>query len=216
MPELDFELLDAEVLPFAVGPTMIFKLQMRNGVPGERIQSIMLNVQIRLEALRRHYDPATETRLLALFGEPQRWGSTLRSVLWTTTTALVPGFVDSAVVQIPIACSYDVEVAGIKYLFALEDGDVPVIFLFSGTIFYEGEGGALRVAQIPWEKEATFRFPVSLWREMMDRYFPNTAWLRLRRDVFDRLYAYMAQQTLPTWDAAVEQLLSVRPGEVER
>lgn len=42
---------------------------------------------------------------------------------------------------------------------------------------------------------------------MMEHYFPNSAWLRLRKDVFDQLYAYKAQQGLPTWEATLENLL---------
>jgi hypothetical protein len=36
---------------------------------------------------------------------------------------------------------------------------------------------------------------------------PNTAWLNLRKDVFDRLLAYKSPRALPTWEQAVESLL---------
>jgi hypothetical protein len=215
MPELSFGVVDADILPFAAGPTMIFKLRVQNAVPDEQIHSIMLRTQIRIEATRRHYNAATEARLLELFGEPHRWGETLRSLLWTQTTTLVPPFSDSAVVELLVACTYDFEVAGAKYFYALEDDEVPLLFLFSGTIFYAGEAG-LQIGQIPWEKEAAFRLPIAVWKGMMDRYFPNSAWLRLHKDVFDRLYSFKGRMALPTWDAAIERLLQTSEAELER
>jgi hypothetical protein len=215
VPDLDFHIAGAEVLPFAAGPTMLFKVGIANATEGEQIHSIMLRTQIRLDVTRRHYDAETEARLLELFGEPHRWGETLRSLLWTNATTIVPRFEGSAVAELPITCTYDFDVAAAKYFHSLEDGEVPLLFLFSGTIFYAQDGRArLQIAQIPWEREASFRLPIELWREMMDHYFPNSAWLRLRKDVFDRLYAYKARRAFPTWEHALESLLP--PAEVER
>jgi len=216
MPELDFGVADAEVLPFAAVPTMLFKLHIRNRVADEQIHSILLRTQVRIEVTRRHYDAETEARLVELFGAPHRWGDTLRSLLWTNAVTVAPGFTGSAVAELPIACSYDFEVAAAKYFYALEDGEVPLLFLFSGTVFYRGDEGGLQVAQIPWEKEASFRFPAALWTEMMDRYFPNSAWLRVRKDVFDRLYSYKARRALPSWEDALDELLREREAEVGR
>lgn len=215
MPDLDFQIIDAEPLPFAAAPTMLFKARIGNRIEGEQIQSIMLRVQIRIEVTRRRYDAATEARLVELFGEPERWGETLRSLLWTHSSAIVPRFEQSVVAELPVACTYDFEVAGAKYFYALEDGDVPLLFLFSGTVFYS-DGGSLQIAQIPWDKEALFRLPVRAWREMMDGFFPNSAWLRIRKDTFDRLYDYRARRGLATWEATIEDLLKRSTAEVER
>lgn len=213
MPDLSFAMLDAEALPFAASPTLLFKLRLANAVVDEQVHSIMLRVQIRIEPARRHYDRAAEGRLLELFGPAHLWGETLRSLLWTHATVLVPPFTGSIVAELPITCTYDFEVAAAKYFYALADGDVPLLFLFSGTVFYRSGDGALQVAQIPWENEASFRLPMRVWREMMDRYFPDSAWLRLRKDVFDRLYAYRMRHALPTWEHALEQLLrAAEPG----
>ena len=135
MPDLDFGVVDAEVLPFAAGPTMLFKLHIQNAVVVERIHSIMLRAQVRIEPTRRHYDPETEARLLELFGAPHQWGETLRSLLWTHATTIVPRFSGSTIAELPIVCTYDFEVAAAKYFYALEDGAVPLLFLFSGTVF---------------------------------------------------------------------------------
>ncbi len=140
----------------------------------------------------------------------------MRSLLWTHTTLQVPPFSESTVVDMPVACTYDFEVVAAKYLHALEEGEVPLEFLFSGTVFYAGEGGWLQTARISWEKEAEFRLPVRLWKETMEHYFPNSAWIRLRKDAFDRLYDYKARRGLPTWEAAVEALLRASEQEVER
>jgi len=143
------------------------------------------------------------------------WGETLRSLLWTHATTVVPRFTDSIVADLPIPCSYDFDVAAAKYFYALEDGEVPLLFLFSGTVFYMAGEGPLQITQISWEKEAPFRLPVGVWKKMMDHYFPNSAWLRMRKDVFDRLYAYKARQALPSWDDALDRLLGESEMEAE-
>ncbi len=215
MPDLVFGVEGAEVLEFAAVPSLLFKLRIEN-LEEEPIRSVALNTQIRIAATQRHYDPAEQERLLELFGEPHRWGSTLRSLLWTHTTLQVPPFSGSTVVDMPVPCTYDLEVIGSKYFYALEEGEVPLEFLFSGTVFYAGADGRLQVARISWEKEAEFRLPVRVWKEMMEHYFPNSAWIRLHKDAFDQLYNYKVRRGLPTWEAAVEALLRASEQEVER
>ena len=215
MPDLDFRVEGAEVLEFAAVPSLLFKLRIENGEE-EPIRSVALNTQIRIAATQRHYDTMEQERLLEVFGEPNRWRNTLRSLLWTHTVLQVPPFSGSTVVDMPVPCTYDLEVIAAKYFYALEDGEVPLEFLFSGTVFYAGEDRRLQVARISWEKEAEFRLPVRLWKEMMERYFPNSAWIRLRKDAFDRLYDYKAHRGLPTWEAVIEALLHTSEQEVER
>jgi hypothetical protein len=215
VPNLDFRVAGAEVQEFAAVPSLLFKLRVEN-LEEEPIRSVALNTQIRIAATQRHYDSAEQERLLELFGEPSRWKDTLRSLLWTHTVLQVPAFSGSTVADMPVPCTYDLEVVAAKYFYALEDGEVPLEFLFSGTVFYAGADGRLQVERIPWEKEAEFRLPVRLWKEMMDHYFPNSAWIRLRRDAFDRLYDYKVRKGLPTWEAAVEALLRASEQEVER
>ena len=215
MPNLDFSVDGAEVLRFAAVPSLLFKLRIAN-LEEEPIRSVALNTQIRIAATQRHYDAAEQERLLELFGEPSRWKDTLRSLLWTHTVVQVPPFSGSTVADMPVTCTYDLEVVAAKYFYALEDGEVPLEFLFSGTIFYAGEDGRLQVARISWEKDAEFRLPVRLWKEMMERYFPNSAWIRLHRDAFDQLYDYKIRRGLPTWETTIEALLHASEQEVER
>jgi hypothetical protein len=215
VPNLDFRVEGAEVQEFAAVPNLLFKLRVEN-LEEEPIRSVALNTQIRIAATQRYYDAVEQERLLELFGEPSRWKDTLRSLLWTHTVLQVPAFSGSTVADMPVPCTYDLEVVAAKYFYALEDGEVPLEFLFSGTVFYAGEDGRLQVARISWEKEAEFRLPVRVWKEMMDHYFPNSAWIRLHRDAFDQLYGYKIRKGLPTWEAAVEALLRASEQEVER
>jgi hypothetical protein len=120
---------------------------------------------------------------------------------------LVPPFEGSIEIDLPVACSYDFEVASAKYLQSLDDGEIPLLFLFSGTVFAKAENG-FRVEQIPWEKEAAFRLPVKVWREVMEAYFPGCTWLRLRRESLDALQRYKAEHALFTWDDVVGALLN--------
>ena len=207
LPQLGFAVESAQAVRFAAAPTIAFALALESDKP---VRSLSLNAQIRIAPTRRAYDAGDEERLVELFGVPTRWGETLRGFLWTNATLVVPQFTDRAVVEVTVPCTYDLEVAAAKYFHALRDGDVPLEFLFSGTVFFLGDGGLLRTAQITWESEARFLLPVHVWKEAIDNHFPGSAWLRVRRDVYDRLVAYKAERTLPTWEAAIEALLDER------
>jgi hypothetical protein len=215
MPDLNFEVVGAEAPAFAAVPTLIFKLRIGNAIEQERIFTVALRCQIQINVTRRRYSPEAQERLLEVFGEPKRWGETLRPLLWTHTSTVVPQFSGSTIVDLPIPCTYDFEVVGTKYFDALGEGEIPLTFLFSGTIFYEGESGNLQVGQISWSKEAAYRLPVALWQEMIQRYYPNSAWIRLHKDVFDQLYQYKATHSLPTWEEVVVQLLQASGEEVQ-
>lgn len=207
MPDLNFQVEGAEAVAHAAAPLLSFKLRVTNAEPDEPIHTITLRCQIQIEATRRRYNEREQERLLDLFGEPERWGQTLRTMLWTHASVVVTPFHGSALVELPVACTFDFNVAATKYFAGLENGEVPLALLFSGTVFYEAADGALQVSQISWEKEAKYGLPVSVWREMMNFYYPNSAWLSLRRDVFDRLSRYKMQRGIPTWEQALESLL---------
>ena len=214
MPDLSFQVEGAQAVPFSASPLLAFRLRIATAAADEPIHTVALRCQVRIEVARRRYGAQEQAKLLDLFGEPERWGQTLRPMLWTHTSVVVPGFTGSTVVDLPVPCTYDFNVAAAKYFHALEGGEVPLCLLFSGTIFYAADDGALQIAQIPWEKEATFRLPVRVWQEMMDHYYPNSAWLCLRKDVFDLLYRYKSRRGLPTWEQALESLLPPAEGQV--
>jgi hypothetical protein len=204
LPQLAFDVESAEAVRFAAAPTVAFALRVTSGRP---VRSLALNAQIRIAPARRRYSDRDRERLVELFGPPERWGETLRTFRWAQASVLVPPFGDNTSVELAVPCTYDLEVATAKYFYALEDSDVPLEFLFSGTIFFAADGGLLQTAQIPWESEATFRMPVRVWKDAMQHHFPGSAWLRVRDDVFERLVAYKARRALPTWEATFDDLL---------
>jgi hypothetical protein len=210
MPDLNFQVYEAEAEPYAAAPLLVFKLGVANAEPDEPIHTIALRCQIQVEATRRRYNAGEQERLRDLFGEPERWSQTLRTMLWTHTSVIITQFTGDAVVDLPVPCTFDFNVAATKYFAGLEGGEIPLCLQFSGTVFYEAEDGALQVAQIPWSKETSYRLPARVWQDMMDMYYPNGAWLRLRRDVFDRLHQFKVRRGLATWEQTLESLLQAQ------
>ncbi|MDQ2974430.1 MAG: DUF6084 family protein [Acidobacteriota bacterium] len=208
MPDLSFQVEGAEAVPYSAAPLLAFKLRITNAYAEEVIQSVALRCQIQIESTHRKYGVQEQEKLLDLFGAPERWSRTLRAMLWTHASAAVTPFQGSIHVDLPVPCTFDFNVAAAKYFAALEDGEVPLNLMFSGTIFYESVGGGLQVEQIPWDREAKYRLPVRVWKEMIDIYYPNIAWLCLRRDVFDRLAQYKMERGIPTWEQALESLIA--------
>jgi hypothetical protein len=205
VPELGFAVLGAAPLEHAALPTLVFTLAL--DAHGASVRSVLLDTQIQIAARRRRYEPAEHERLGELFGPVRDWGTTLRTLLWTRVTLVVPPFTGSTEAALHVPCSYDLEVVATKYLDALGDDAVPLEFLFSGTLFYAGPGGLLQAGRISWEQDADYRLPVRVWRATMERHYRDTAWLRLRKDRFDRLAAFKARRALPTWEDAVDALL---------
>ncbi len=215
MPDLNFEVESVAPQPYAVAPLLNFKLRVSN-VTGEPAHAVILRCQIMLDVSRRRYSAEEQERMLDLFGGPEQWDRTLRNMLWVDTSVAAPAFTGATVIDLPIHCAFDFNVAATKYFAGLEEGEVPLLLLFSGTVFYTAENGALQVTRIPWEKEARYRLPVRMWREMMDMYYPNSAWLCLRRDVFERLYAYKARHGIPTFEEALERIIPDVSAEMKK
>ncbi|MDQ6665652.1 MAG: DUF6084 family protein [Acidobacteriota bacterium] len=208
MPDLSFRVEGAESVPYAAVPLLVLKLRASNGNREEPLHSVSLQCQIQIQAARRRYNAEEQQRLSDLFGSADRWSLTLRTMLWTHSNIVIPAFQDSILVDLPVPCTFDFNIAATKYFSALDDGKVPILVQFSGTAFYAGEDGALQVSPIPWNLEAAYELPVAVWKEMMDLYYPNTAWLSLRRDVFERLLAYKSRHGIPTWEQTIESMLA--------
>lgn len=215
MPDLNFQIEGVEVEKFSAIPQFAFKLRLANADPSEVIHTVALRCQILMEVTRRRYSADDQHKLRDLFGAPERWSQTLRNLLWTHVNVNVPQFQGEIVIDLPVPCTFDFNVGATKYFHGLQDGEVPLCFQFSGTAFYANPNAQLQVAPISWDKEARFRLPLKTWRDMMDSYYPNSAWLCLRRDIFDRLYEYKVRNGIPTWEQALESMLSeeeaVRP-----
>ncbi len=214
MPDLQLTVESAEVVQFAAAPLLAFKVRIVNNSSDEVIHTVALRAQIQIEASRRKYDPTEQSRLLDLFGEPDRWGQTLRSMLWTHASVVVPGFTGSVLADVPVLCTFDFNIAATKYFHGVTGGDLPLCFQFSGTVFYISEGGTLQVAPISWDKESKYRLPVKVWKDLMDTHYPNSAWLSLRRDTFEKLHQFKMRAGIPTWEEALERALSALPETV--
>ncbi len=207
IPQLRFEIEGASSVDYAAVPTISFALAV-HAPGGQQIRSVLLDVQIQIAARQRGYTAESQPRLLELFGAPERWQTTLRTLPWTRATVVVPPFTGATTVEVPVPCTYDLEVTAARYLAALEDGgEVPLELLLSGTLFFAGPGGALQATRIALDHELDYRMPVAVWRETMERHFPESAWLRLSRRQFEALWEYRSRHTLLSWDAAVEALL---------
>jgi hypothetical protein len=213
MPELHFLIEGAEAVANAATPMIALKLRITNLPAAESIQTLTLRCQVQIEPARRSYLPKEREQLLDLFGEPERWGRTVRPLLWMNASVAVPAFTGSILVDLQLPCTFDFNVATTKYFHALNAGEIPLCVMFSGTVFYQGIDNALQIAQVPWDREASFRLPVSVWKEMMDLHFPNTAWLCLERDAFVQLYQYRMRHGLPTWEQAITRALAAADPE---
>ena len=214
MPDLQLTIEGADVVQFAAAPLLSFKVRIVNNASEEIVHTIAMRAQIQIEVTRRKYDADEQARLRDLFGEPDRWGQTLRNMLWTHASVVVPRFTGSVLAEIPVPCTFDFNVAATKYFHGLTSGDLPLCFQFSGNVFYQGEDEALQVAPISWDKEAKYRLPVKVWKDLMDMYYPNSAWLALQRDTFEKLYQYKVREGIPTWEEAVERALNALPETV--
>jgi uncharacterized protein (DUF697 family) len=209
MPDLAIAVENAEPVPFAAAPTLAFKLRVTNRSADEVVHTVILKCQIQIEVTRRAYSAREQGDLRDLFGEPERWGQTLRSLLWTNASVVIPRFTGATAADLQIPCTFDFNIATTKYFNGLEFGDIPVCLMFSGTVFYADADGALQAAPISWDNETKFRLPVRVWKDMMDAYYPNSAWLCLRRDVFAELHRFKVERGIPTWEQAFEIMLGV-------
>jgi hypothetical protein len=206
MSELSFSVLDIDVEPYAAVPSLRARLRVED-VSGRPVHAIALRCQLRIEPQRRDYRGDDEAGLLDLFGPRERWAQTMKPFLWMHTTTMVQGFSGSCEVELPLACTYDFDVAAVKYLSALGNGEIPLVFLFSGTVFDRGANG-FGVRQIPWDNNVPYRLPVAVWRELIDQHFPNSGWIRMRRDTLDALVRLRAAHGLTSWDELFELMLA--------
>jgi len=207
MAELVFDCIGAQPDKYAVVPSMTLILRITE-TTGQRIDAIALRCQIRIEPARRRYSPAEAQRLNDLFGDTERWADTLKPMQLSTISTMVPGFTGSTEINLPLPFSYDLEIGSTRYFAGLESGEIPLLLLFSGTVFATSDG-RLAVQQVPWSKEAPCRLPLTTWREAIDAHFPDTAWIKMSTATLDELLRFKTSRTLPTWDATLSALLKL-------
>jgi hypothetical protein len=205
-PDLEFVVLGARAVRYAAAPMLTLDLQVSES-SGRQVYMLALTIQLMIEPARRSYDDGTRERLVELFGAPERWAVTTRSLVWSQLDVLVPAFTGSTTVSVPIACNYDLELAASKYLHSLPDGEAPLALHFNGMIYYPDEHGGLQMVLVPWNKSIDFRMPVSVWKETIEHYYPNTGWVALRSETLAALQREKLDRGLATLDACVQELL---------
>ena len=213
MADLTFDCIGARPDRYAVTPSMSLILRIAE-TTGQRIDAIALRCQIRIEPARRRYSGIEAERLNDLFGETARWSETLKPLQLATVPTMVPGFTGSIEIDLAVPFSYDLKVASTRYFAGLDSGEVPLLLLFSGTVFTAMDG-RMSVQQVPWSKEASFGLPVKLWREAIDAHFPDSAWITLSTQTLDELIRFKTRNALPTWDATLSALLGQAGPEAE-
>lgn len=206
MAELSFDCIEARPEPYAVVPSMTLRLRISE-TTGQKIDAIALRCQLRIEPARRSYNDAEAQRLNDLFGDTHRWADTLKPLQFTTVSIMVPGFTGSTEIDLPVPFTYDLDIGSTRYFAGLEGGEVPLLLLFSGTIFGSADG-RLQVQQVPWSKETSYRLPMTTWRAAIDAHFPNSAWIKMSRQTLDELQRFKTRLALSTWDATVTELLA--------
>lgn len=211
MAELAFDCVGAHADKYAVAPSMSLTLRIAE-TSGQKVEAIALRCQIRIEPTRRRYSDAEAERLNDLFGDTQRWADTLKPLQFANVSVMVPGFAGSTEVELPLMLSYDLEIGSTRYFAGLDDGEIPLLLLFSGTVFSNVDG-RLQAQQVPWSKEAAYRLPVSLWREAIDVHFPDCAWIRMSLHTLDELQRFKNREALPTWDTTITALLERAGGD---
>ncbi len=205
MAELVFDCVGARPEKFAVTPSMSLLLRIAE-TTGERIDAIALRCQIRIEPARRRYTDVEAERLNDLFGDTQRWADTLKPMQLATVATMVPGFAGSIETDLPLPLSYDLEIGSTRYFAGLEGGEIPLLLLFSGTVFSTVDGRRV-VQQVPWSKEAPYRLPQATWQQAIDAHFPDSSWIKMSRSTLDDLLIFKTARALPTWDATIAALL---------
>ncbi|MGH2929393.1 MAG: DUF6084 family protein [Solirubrobacteraceae bacterium] len=206
-PDPEFAVLGARTVRYAAAPMLALDLQVTEP-SGRQIYMVALTIQLMIEPARRGYDDATRARLVELFGAPERWAVTTHSLVWAQLDVVVPAFTGSTTVAVPIACSYDLELAAAKYLHSLPDGVAPLALHFNGMIYYRDERDGLQLVLVPWTRSIDFRMPVSVWRETIEHYYPSTGWVALRTQTLEALQRAKLARGLATLDACVDALLA--------
>ena len=204
MPDLKFRVEAAAAAVRTAVPMMNFRVRIMN----HRIEPVCLaalGCRIEIEIPRRDCGTEDRERMKELFGESSRWGESPETLLWTSSSLMVPAFSESITCDLLAPCSFDFNVAATKYFYGLQENDAPLRFHFSGHVVYETESG---VQSAPLEhEEANYSLAAREWSDLMDRYYPSSVWLRLPRETFDRFYRYKLDHGIANWEDVFDNLL---------
>ena len=205
-PWLAFEISGVRPVEHAAAPTLSFTLDVDDR-SGREVFAVALTIQIQLEPIKRSYDHETRERLSDLFGEPGRWATTARRMVWSTESVLVHAFTGSTSIEVPVLCNYDLEIAATRYFSSLPGGEVPLVWHFNGSVYYQAPDERVQVAPIPWDTVADYQMPVEAWRAMIDEHYPRRSWVALDTGTVDRLGKLKGARGNHTIDQTVSELL---------
>lgn len=203
-PQPTFTVLDVMPEPYTTTPRLAVRVCVTAGT--EPVHAAAVRCQVRINPARRGYTAAEAEALSDMFGVRQRWADTQRSFLWQHCATVVPGFTGAGEFTMYLECTYDFDVSASRYLHALSGGNLPLQFLFSGTLFSKGTAG-FSVQQVPWDCDDDYAMPVQVWRDLITRHYPDAGWLRLRHDTIAALAKFKATEGSLDLDDAVTTLL---------
>lgn len=204
-PAFRFAVADADHDMHAMGPTLRLHVTVSE-TTGTRVHALALRAQIRIEPSQRRYSGEEQDHLVELFGEPSRWGRTLNPMQLATVSTVTPSFTGETAVTFEVPLTFDTEIAATRYFRGLEAGEVPLLLLFSGTVFYDSEAG-VQIGLVPWHAEATHRLPIRVWQDMMAAHYGGTAWLQVPAGTLEKLSAWRSARALPNWEQTFDALL---------
>src|SRR5947208_10760829 len=111
MPDLNFRIASAGPRRLAAEPTILFGLHVSEAVPPGRepipILGVALRCRLSIEPARRRYSEAERGRLVDLFCESERWGQTLRPILWAQVGVILPAFDGEVSAELAVPCGFD-------------------------------------------------------------------------------------------------------------
>ncbi|OQO89859.1 DUF6084 family protein [Saccharomonospora piscinae] len=202
-PSLTWSVTGVDIAPVDAWPTVRLRLEIGCAAP---VRSLTLAVSVRIAAALRDYSPDERARLRGVFGTADQWAHSVGDLVWARPTVQVPAFTGSTVVDVPVPCGQDVELASVSYLSALAEGDVPLRLVFSGTLFHARDG-RLAAAQLPWDSETRYRLPAEIWSRVRRTYFGRHRWLRVDDELYERLHDYRVRHSYGSHRDAIESLL---------
>ena len=205
--DLDFHVTGVEPVTSGLVPMLHFNVRITENPPTARIQALLLHAQIQFQPGHRQYTSSEKAKLADAFGPFER-RSGLRNRFWAHANVNVSAFSGKIDTILPVCCTYDLNVLGTKYLYALEDGAAELLFQFSGAMFSLGADARIKVDRLSGKHECPFSMPITKWHELMDFHYPNSASLCLHRDVFQSLYDYKRREGIASWDEALQRLLA--------
>ena len=92
--DVDFTCEDTVADRYAAGPTVVLKMRAHES-SGTHVHALALRCQVRIEPIRRLYSDAEAAKVVDLFGDRPRWGSTMQPLQLAFLSQVLPGFAGS-------------------------------------------------------------------------------------------------------------------------